>query len=392
MRHLKKEKIDNNGIWIISEGRYADTHYEESIAREVSGPVMEYMISDLAMYLLNPYPINVRKKLIGCEVRYHKSFIKRILSKIKRILSSGAEEGPYVSELIISDYRNREIPLQDKGLKHHVDKIQSMLRLYNPMLKRLADLDMEWIYDVIGICEEDIDGNRSYLTLKGDIEDKVKYISGFAGQDVDVILERPFVAEGVFEMRGYDFLNFNAALSYRLIKYRENGVIKCCVLNSDNHVEYRIEDITLFHHMQLLEQTIKSNAEFKASFELCLEGNARPLRLLFNKQLSIDYTRSNLPVIYKNVFEKLKLGLDEKEAFLELLRQFQFGITFQCIPKIDTGEEKLFTSISVMHDVKALEPLKAHLPQLYSEINSLACTSEIGKFYLLDSIRGFKHE
>ena len=55
----------------------------------------------------------------------------------------------------------------------------------------------------------------------------------------------------------------------------------------------------------------------------------------------------------------------------------------------DSGQNKLYTQISVMHNVRALEPLKNELPQLYSEINKRASFSEAGHFYLLDSIRGY---
>jgi len=45
-----------------------------------------------------------------------------------------------------------------------------------------------------------------------------------------------------------------------------------------------------------------------------------------------------------------------------------------------------------MHNFKALEPIKAALPQVYSEISKSASITEVGKFYLLDSFRGYKDD
>ena len=64
-------------------------------------------------------------------------------------------------------------------------------------------------------------------------------------------------------------------------------------------------------------------------------------------------------------------------------------ILFNYVPHTETGEERLYTNISIMHDFRALEPLKKQLPQLYSTINKMAPVSEAGKFYLLDSMRGY---
>jgi hypothetical protein len=45
-----------------------------------------------------------------------------------------------------------------------------------------------------------------------------------------------------------------------------------------------------------------------------------------------------------------------------------------------------------MHDLRALDPLREELPLVYSEINKRAWASEAGRFYLLDAIKGGKHE
>ena len=42
--------------------------------------------------------------------------------------------------------------------------------------------------------------------------------------------------------------------------------------------------------------------------------------------------------------------------------------------------------------MKALEPIRNVLPNIYSEINKRVCVSDIGRFYLLDSIKGYTDE
>ena len=57
-------------IWIISEGRYIEVDLDRLVQGKVTGPVKEYLISDIARYLLSPDPIEVEKRLLGCEVHF----------------------------------------------------------------------------------------------------------------------------------------------------------------------------------------------------------------------------------------------------------------------------------------------------------------------------------
>ena len=142
----------------------------------------------------------------------------------------------------------------------------------------------------------------------------------------------------------------------------------------------------------MLEQSIRTNPQLNDSLTLCAKGNAKALKLIFSHQLNIDYSENFLPLTYKEVFEKYKLGLNERAIVLNSLKNFQLGISFNFIPQTGSIEEKLITNISVMHDFKALTPIKDNLPYVYSEMNKRATISELGKFYLLDSIRGCINE
>ena len=83
------------------------------------------------------------------------------------------------------------------------------------------------------------------------------------------------------------------------------------------------------------------------------------------------------------------MGSVERKVVASSLNQMQFGIAFSYIPDADAGHTKLFTHITIMHNVRALDAIKDNLPHLYSEINKRATISEAGHFYMLDAIRGY---
>jgi hypothetical protein len=380
-----------NGLWIISPGRYTSLDMSRINGRIKTGPVMEYRISDLTKYLLNPNPIEVLKKLVGCEIRYVQPSQSKSIKSIFQKIFFRKQRKSIPNETLIFDHKSKAIPFKDKHLASHINTIYRLLKPYDPTFKRLLSLNREEISDITGICE-DIDGNRMWLSLKGGIDEKIHYMSDYILEDVGVILEKAFVAEGFFEMRGFDFTSYTPKNVSKLLKFYENGVSKACVLNQKGEIDYWVKDTKLIHFMQLLEQSIQNNPKFYESFKLCTDGNATPLRLLFNRSIAIDYSKARLPEAYRDVFDTFNVGLTERDVIINTLKNHQLGIMFQYIPKSNYGEEKLFTNISVLHDIRALDSIKDDLPQLYFEMDKKAAVSEAGKYYLLDSIRGCTSE
>ncbi len=380
-------------VWAISKGRYTDLDLngiDESMKAEVRS---EYKISDLARYMLNPEPIEVRKTLLGCEVHYSQPSSNRLREKIKRILPERfrglLKDKSIPPEVLMSGFERNRPFLRDKDLERHLDSIYNQLRPYDSILKALARLEVCKIADIVAVCE-DIDENRSLLALQGGIDEKINYINNFVSKDVRVILERAYISDGLFEMRGFDFRSFDPQNSYSLMKFSNKEGARYCVLDSNKTVEYWVEDVELVHYVHLLEQSIRTNPKFNDAIKLCTGGNATPLKLLFYKKLKIDYSRAHLPKIYREMFETYNMGRNERDLVVNSLRSLQLGVSFNYIPQSDSGEDKMFTNISVMHDFRALETIKDDLPLLYSEINKRTSVSDAGKFYLLDSIRGFR--
>ena len=386
------DQFFQSDIWIISKGIYSNTNLNRICDGARAKTTVEYRVSDLARYLLNPNPVQVNKKLIGCEIHFHSSYSKfkeKIIKILPKILSGRFKNKPIASEVLILDPQTNQTPMKDENLESHVNMIDDFLRFYDPVFKKLSSLESKNLSDVIGICEE-IDGSRSWLNLQGGIHEKIDYLIKFLSQEVTVILDKAYNLDGLFELKGFDFTLYDSSRSHRLIKFTQDGKTRCCVLNSYGHVAYWIEDINLVRYLHLLEQSIQTNPRLKDAFNQCIQGNAKALKLFFNKQPGIDYSQIHLPEIYRKVFERYNIHLNKKDIVTRLLNNSQIGILFSYVPRTGAGEEKLFTNFSVMHNFRALEPIKNDLPQVYSEINKRAPVTEAGKFYLLDSFRETK--
>ncbi|MBW2427621.1 MAG: hypothetical protein JRF56_01585 [Deltaproteobacteria bacterium] len=385
---------NNKAIWIISERHISDIDLSERVDGKVDGPLKEYRISDLARYLLDPNAIEVKKKLIGGEIHYKQGPLKKLKNSIGKILSfplkCRKKKSALSPELIISSYKLRIPHLKDPELEAHLNRIYTQLKSHDTFPKRLALLDPRTIFQVVGICE-DVGGNYSYLKLQGSIEEKIKYLGNSISKDVGVVVSKAYVAEGLYELRGYDFKSYDSAKSYRLFSYNSDGEQKACVLTDHNEVEFYIADYHSIIHMHLLEQSLKANPSLSKAFDLCIEGLANPVKLFFNRKLEIDYSKSPLPAIYREVFRTFNVGLNYKNLVKPILNYLQTGVSLNYVLATDHQDDRLFTHISVLHDFRALEPLRKNLPEVHAAVLKRGFESEAGRFYLLDSINGFNN-
>jgi len=382
-----------NDIWIISESRDSDNVWNTIEDDDVSGPVKEYILSDIGRYLLNPKTIEVKKKLIGCEIHYKQGGLKKMNNVLRRFLPMGSKRKKQMAlspDVIISRYKLRIPSLQDPGLEDHLTAIYDRLRFYDSVSKRLAKVNPRTTSQIVGICE-DIGGNFSYLKLQGSIEEKIKYIDSSISKDVRVLLNGACVAEGLFELRGYDFESHSADKFYRILSFNSNGKQKACVLTDTNSIDFYLNDTQLLKYMHLLEQSLKTNPKLRYTFKLSMEGKIRPMKLFFNKKLEIDYSKSNFPEVYRIIFNELKLGPNQRNLIKPILNYLQIGVSLHYLPLADAEEGRMHTHTSVLHDFRALEPLRKNLPKVYSEIQKRVFDSDAGMHYLLDSFSGLSH-
>ena len=382
---------NNSKVWIISEGRFSDVDLDRIVEGPVSGSCKEYKISAIGRYLLSPSAIEIKKKLIGGEIHYKLSTGKKIRKALHKILPGSKKRlqtSSWLSpDVIVSRYKLAIPPLKDPHLESHLNQIVDQLRPYDSVARKLVQLDPRKIIQIVGICE-DIGGNYSYLKLQGSIEDKIKYLGNFISKDVGVVLSKAYVDEDLFELRGYDFMAHDPEAVYKLITYHSNGIQKACVLTESDKIDFYIKDGHLLRHMHLLEQALQSDSSFNRAFHLCLEGQATPIKLFFNKKFEIDYSKVALPEVYLDLFKSLNLEPNKRNLIQPILNHLQIGISLSYILLSDSEQDRMHTDISILHDLRALEPLRKNLPRVYSELEKRAMISEAGRFYLLDSING----
>ncbi len=386
--------INNSGIWIISEGRSPDFDLSRLVEGHVDGPCQEYKISDIGRYLLNPHSIEVKKKLIGGEFHHKQGPLTKIRQAVGKILPNGLKRSrnhtAFSPEVVVSRYKLRIPPMNDGKLQAYLNKIYDQLKSYDSVAKKLAQMDPRNIVQIVGICE-DVGGNYSYLKLQGSIEEKIKYLGNHISKDVGVILNKAYIADGLFELRGYDFKSYDPARSYRLFSYKSAGETKACVLAGANKVEFYLGDVHLIKLMHLLEQSLRANPSLSKAFGLCIAGQANPIKLFFNKKLEIDYSTTPLPAVYQDVLKILNVGLNQWNLIKPILNYLQIGVSLNYTLATDNQEDRMFTHISILHDFRALEPLRKNLPEVYDVMLKRGFVSEAGRYYLLDSINGYNN-
>jgi hypothetical protein len=390
---MHSEHKNKDEVWIISDGTPVNLDLSNICKEPVSGLVTEYRISELARYLLNPNAITLEEKVVGCKVYYLKAasgFMKRVFGKKSGKKKARSDKNGHHVQEIISASGLGAPTFCDEGLNAHFKRIGELLRPYDPVQKKLASLDGDKIDDIKALCE-DIGRNRYQLNLQGSISDKISFVANSLSQKTKVVANRAYLLNGLFEMRGFNFNDFNVNNSYRLIKFFQNEQVRYGVLNRNYQVEYWIEDTVLVNYIHLFQQCIKSDPKLREALTLCMKSKAKPLKLFFAKQLGHDYTDKHLPMVYRTVFNAYKISQNEKETIADTLNKFQSIISFNYVPLSGLERSKLCTNISVMHDFRALKPIKEQHPEVYSEINKKASVSDAGKLYLLDSMRGYQN-
>ncbi len=388
---MSKKGLSADNIWVISDGKSVNLDLSKICKEQVTGPIIEYKISALARYLLNPESIQLHEKVVGCKVRYKKKGSGRLagLFQKKKKTDDKTDADSNIEE-IISASKIGTPGFKDERLNAHLMKIRDMLAPYDPVRKKLAGLDRENIEDVQAMCEE-VGGQRYALNLQGSLDDKINFITGALARKAKVVFTRAYLSNGLFELRPFDLTGFDPDIFYRLIKFSRNSETRYGVLDKKYKFEFWIDDNVLVNYLHIFEQSIKADEKLRDAMSVCIRGTAQPLKIFFTKKLEHGYSEKRIPVIYSEVFRKYKIGHEERDAIINALNKAQGVVFFNYLSCSDDGSQRINTNISVMHDSRALEPIKGRLPSLYSEIDKKTKISEAGKLYLLDSIREYQN-
>ncbi len=394
MDRMKKGLQTSPSIWMIADGRFITGITPLRHIGSPTGPVKAYDISDIARYLLDPSPIDIQKPLVGAEVHPLQPVGNRWRRRLRRWLPGvchGALRDAHIpAATLLTDFSSRKPPLQTGDLERHFEDIYAALRPYDTFNQELTGLDLTGVKDVYGICE-DAAGNRSPLGLQGSLSEKIDFLQQHVGTTVRVRMENVQVSDGLFEMSGFDFTQYRPEVRHRMVKFHYGSKIKACVVSPEGRPDFWVKDVAVIRYLQLAEQSIRINDKFEEALARCTSGRARPMKLMFNSDLEIDYSQADLPRVFQEAFAAHRIEAAQRDAVKRALNNMQIGISFNYVPDHSAGEEKLCTDISVMQDIRALDSIKARLPNVYSEITKRSLASEAGKYYLLEAIRGIRH-
>jgi hypothetical protein len=367
--------------WVISEGKLARLELDGFDPEADRGSLKEYQLSEIGRYLLNPNPIEIRKRMVGCEVHNKRKGLTRWIPGLVR-----SDRGSK-AEVILSGIKLKLPHLKDPDLDAHLKRMVEDLRVFEPFGKKLSRLDPHKISQLVGICE-DVGGGYSYLKLQGSIEDKIRFLTSHVGRETRVTIQRAHVSEGLFELRAFPAAGFNPANVFRLFVYSRCGQAAACVLSPYGNLDFRMPDPQTVKYTILLENILKFCAEFRKAFETCFREGARPVRLFFNRQIEVDYSKTNFPEVYRDVFRASETALSNCNLVKPVLNSLQMAVSLSYLSTPGEGEERLSTHVCILHDVRALEPLRQSLPGVYAEMNRRAFNTENGRYYVLDSITG----
>lgn len=367
-----------SGGWVISEGKLLRMDPTEFDPEAEQGVVKAYRLSEIGRYLLNPGPIEVRKRLVGCEVH-------RTPNRL-RFLQRASKRAPK-ADIILSGVKLKLPSLKDPDLEAHLKRMIDELRVFDPFGNKLARLDARKVSHLVGICE-DGGGGHSYLKLQGTTDDKIRYLNSHVGRDVRVTIHRAHVSEGLFELRGFPAAGFSPANIYTLYLYSRDGRPAACVLTALGNLDFRLPDPHAVNYLSLLENTLNSCPGFRKAFNACFLGGAMPVRLSFNRQLEVDYSRASFPEVYRDVFRTAQTAAANCNLVKPVLNYLQTAVSLSYQLSGTDGDERLRTDMCILHDLRAIEPLRKSLPAVYAEMNRRAFSTEAGRFYVLDSIAG----
>ncbi|MBL0712145.1 MAG: hypothetical protein JJV98_00460 [Desulfosarcina sp.] len=379
-----------DSVWIITQGSYTDIDVASLGIEAKPKKVMAYGLSDIGRYLIHPGPIEVENQLVGCECDLMLTGSGKVRQSLGRLAAWRHKESAETtgSRRVYLARNAVKIPaLKDRQLAGHVERLRGMLQPLDPVFQEIAAIDPQKMADIRGICEDEA-GHRTLLTLKGDLATRQQYILDNLLKPVRTTLKSVHLAEGLFEMRGWNTSLFLSSRIHRLLRFHVDGKFFACLLNSNDRLAFWINDIKHLHRVVLLQQALDNSTQLAGAFNRCLTDKARPMRLMFNRNLDIDYTRNRIPQVYKELFRTLDLDIEMRRNVIRSLNHRQLGVSFSYVEQEGFGDPRPITNISVMHDIKALEPLRSGAPQVYAAISRRATISEAGKYYLLEDIRG----
>lgn len=381
---------NHNKVWIVSAPRMGRFAFQRSGLKPVAATVREYRISAIGRYLISPAVLHVHKRLVGCKIHWQEAWFRRGVRRLRTCLGN---KGPHPQSplSLITDFPRPAFPANDLYLKGHIDRLCDSLRRLDSFHQAIEKVDLEQVAQVTGICEDD-SGSRVSVAIQGKPAQQLDYIRQHVGREIDVRLKRALIADGLFEMKGFDYIHFDSNTQHRLLRFSHDGVPRACVLNDDFTIAFWLDDLKMVRYLQLFEHCIRHNHRMRESLNHCIEGRAIPLRLMFNNHLEVDYRQAPLPAVFQKAIGHADFADSSHRLIKQNLNHDQIGVSLNTVSRQESGISELRTHISIVQNLRALEPIKDRLPKLFTEMAKRSAHFEGGDFYLLESVCGVHHE
>ncbi len=374
-------------LWIISPPQYlANFAFHRLGLESIPGTARAYRISTIGHYLVSPTPLNVPRRLIGCEIRRRPAPWIRWKQILAKWLGRERTTRP-PDDVLLSDFRIPRVSPSDAGLKRHLGEIRARLCHYDGLLQRLDRIDARQVVNVVGICADDA-GHRTHLTIEGDCAQQLDFVRASVGREINVRLKQAYIGDGLFEMKGFDFCRYDPEKSFQLIRFVQDGIPRACVVDEDQSPAFWLDDAKMVNYLQMFEFSIQQNPHMRESLDQCMAGNVTPLRLMVNHALEVDYSHAPLPTAIQEAIGGQPLEDHASRLLKENLNLHQVGVSFHSHAHRTREGDGYRTDISIFQNIRALEPIKQRLPEVFAGINQRVSRSDGGNFYLLDAIRG----
>jgi hypothetical protein len=357
---------------------------------KVNMAAREYRISALGRYLVAPQSIIVKRRLVGCDIHWKASTGSRMVPRFVRSWL-GIKDSGHEQTTLTSEARNTSHRFLDDGLRKHLSGIEAKLRPFDPLQKALTRIDPLKVENIVGICKDRM-GARSHLTISGDPVKQLDYIKKNTGRNVPVKLAQAQISDGLFELQGFNVSQHAMEETYPLVRMLHNGKVMACVLNEDHCVDFWLDDPKVIGYLQLFDYCLQNNLRMRESLGRCLTGGAVAMRLLFNQALEIDYGKAQLPAFYREILEESDRTSYVARSIKQRLNHHQLGVSLNSILHQDIDGGGVCTEISILQEMRALEPIRERFPDVFNAVTRRAALSDAGRFYLLDSISGVDHD
>jgi len=149
--------------------------------------------------------------------------------------------------------------------------------------------------------------------------------------------------------------------------------------------------VGLIHYLQLFNLALLADKQLQGAFHLCIEEKGVAHKLLFKPKFGLSYSWKHLPKAFMSLATDKGYTADVQSSLIKVLNQSQFAVSLNYTVETQSAERELHTHISILHNIKALKPLRERLAGQYKLLNHQAILTDLGKYYLLDSIKGKKN-